>query len=178
YKVTVDGSGEDTGAYKFRFLDRDAATPVNLDTDISSAFTDKLQTDTYSFEIPTTPLTSTPNGKQYIYIDGQAGDYNNRYDIYDAAGRNITNAYVYEDRELYLDAGKYWLTLSGNGIANNNYKVRIITAPLTTTAMNLGDTVAGSIDKKGEQDSFTFTGTAGQQLFFDTLNTTNYFPIT
>ncbi|AVH64089.1 beta strand repeat-containing protein [Nostoc sp. 'Peltigera membranacea cyanobiont' N6] len=178
YKVTVDGSGEDTGAYKFRFLDRDAATPVNLDTDVSGAFTDKLQTDTYSFEIPATPLTSTPNGKQYIYIDGQAGDYNNRYNIYDLAGRNITNAYVYEDRELYLDAGKYWLTLSGNGIANNNYKVRIITAPLTTTAMNLGDTVAGSIDKKGEQDSFTFTGTAGQQLFYDTLNTTNYFSIT
>ncbi|WP_414529920.1 putative Ig domain-containing protein, partial [Nodularia chucula] len=178
YKVTVDGSGEGTGDYKFRFLERAAATPVNLDTDINGAFADKLQTDSYSFEIPTTPLTPTPNGKQYIYIDGQAGDYYNRYNIYDAAGRNVSSNYIYDDRELYLDAGKYWLTLSGNGVANNNYKVRIITASLTTTAMNLGDTVSGTITKKGEQDSFTFTGTAGQQLFYDTLNSTNYFPIT
>ncbi|MEH2120129.1 discoidin domain-containing protein, partial [Nostoc sp.] len=90
-------------------------------------------------------------------------------------GVNVSNGYVYEDRELYLDAGKYWLELNGTGATDPSFNVQIITAPLTTTAMNLGDTVSGTIAKKGEQDSFTFTGTAGQQLFYDALQPTNYF---
>ncbi|MEH2106373.1 PPC domain-containing protein, partial [Nostoc sp.] len=181
YKVTVDGSGEDTGAYKFRFLDRDAATPVNLDTPITGNFDsalNNLDAKSYSFVIPAVPVTASQNGKQYIYIDGTGGTAYNRYNIYNEAGVNVSNGYIYEDRELYLDAGSYWLELNGTGASDSSFNVQIITAPLTTTAMNLGDTVSGTIAKKGEQDSYTFNGTAGRQLFFKTLNTTNPFTIT
>ncbi|MDM9580196.1 Ig-like domain-containing protein [Nostoc sp. GT001] len=181
YKVTVDGSGEATGDYKFRFLDRAAATPVNLDTPVTGNFDstlNNLDAKSYSFVIPSVPVTASPNGRQYIYIDGTGGTAYNRYNIYNEAGVNVSNGYVYEDRELYLDAGSYWLELNGTGATNSSFNVQIITAPLTTTEMNLGDTISGAIAKKGEQDSYTFTGTAGQQLFYDTLNSTNYFPIT
>ncbi|MEJ1938208.1 hypothetical protein WDZ92_49070, partial [Nostoc sp. NIES-2111] len=44
--------------------------------------------------------------------------------------------------------------------------------------MNLDNAISGTIVKKGQRDSYTFEGKLGQQLFYDTLNSTNSFQVT
>jgi RHS repeat-associated protein len=44
-----------------------------------------------------------------------------------------------------------------------------VDAATSTTALSLGTVINGSIAKPGEQDEFTFTGTVGQQLYYDSL---------
>ena len=52
---------------------------------------------------------------------------------------------------------------------NNDYKLRIVTPEFITIPMIIGININGSISEVGEQDTYTFEGTAGQQLFYDAL---------
>ncbi|MFM7371949.1 MAG: hypothetical protein ACKO2Z_30000, partial [Sphaerospermopsis kisseleviana] len=54
--------------------------------------------------------------------------------------------------------------------SSNDYKLRIVTPQLNITPMTLGTTITGTIGEQGEQDTYTFEGTAGQQLFYDVLS--------
>ncbi|AFY50369.1 RHS repeat-associated core domain protein [Nostoc sp. PCC 7524] len=166
YRVVIDGdpnygNGEATGNYSFRFLDKATAPVVKLDTDIIGTLDNIVGTTAYRFNIT--------GGSKYLYIDGQAGTYNNQWIIYAPNGQHITSAYILEDREFWAGEGEYLLVMQGNGASDTNYKLRIITPELITSAITLGNTVSGSISEKGEQDTYTFTGTAGQQLFYDAL---------
>ncbi|MEH1791306.1 putative Ig domain-containing protein, partial [Nostoc sp.] len=161
YKLVIDGDGANTGDYSFRLLDKADATPYTLDTTVSGTFTGR-ESYTYRF--------SGTQG-QYIYIDQQAGDYNNYWNLYGPGGQYITSNYIYADQELALPStGDYFLVESANNSGNPNYKFRIATPSLPTTTYTLGSTVNGTISKPGENDTYTFTGTFGQQLFFDGLN--------
>ncbi|WP_375494252.1 beta strand repeat-containing protein, partial [uncultured Nostoc sp.] len=161
YKLVIDGDAGNTGDYSFRLLDKADATPYTLDTTVSGTFTGR-ESYTYRF--------SGTQG-QYIYIDQQAGDYNNYWNLYGPGGQYITSNYLYADQELALPyTGDYFLVESANNSGNPNYKFRIATPSLPTTAYTLGSTVNGTISKPGENDTYTFTGTFGQQLFFDGLN--------
>jgi hypothetical protein len=161
YKLVIDGDGANTGDYSFRLLDKADATPYTLDTTVSGTFTGK-ESYTYRF--------SGTQG-QYIYIDQQAGDYNNYWNLYGPGGQYITSNYIFADQELALPStGDYFLVESANNSGNPNYKFRIATPSLPTTAYTVGSTVNGTISKPGENDTYTFTGTFGQQLFFDGLN--------
>ncbi|BCL38132.1 putative Ig domain-containing protein [Nostoc sp. MS1] len=161
YKVVIGSDGEGTGNYSFRFLDKAAAPVVNLDTDITGTLDNSIGSRLYRFNIT--------GGSKYLYIDGQAGTYYNNWIIYAPNGQYITSTYIYDDREFSAGVGEYLLVMQGNGATDLNYKLRIVTPEFTTAALTLGNTVTGSISEKGEQDTYTFTGTAGQQLFYDAL---------
>ena len=159
YRVIVDGQGETTGAYKFRFLDRAAATKVELDTDITGTFDNSGQgSDIYHF---------TLTDSRYLYVDGLGGGGN--WIIYGPNGQRVASQNISNDQEFWLGAGDYFLVAQGYDANNPNYRMRIITPELNTAPMTLGQTISGSISEKGEQDTYTFTGTAGQQLFFDSM---------
>ena len=57
-----------------------------------------------------------------------------------------------------------------------NYSFKVTNPPTTTTELTLGNTVNGTISQLGEIDEYTFTGTAGQRLYYDALivNTSSY----
>ena len=176
YKLVIDGERDATGSYGFRLLDKANATVINLDTDITGTFDNGwIQSDSYRF---------TLTDRTYLYFDGQLGNYDNAWILYGSNGQYITsknfhqnnyyNAYAYNDAELWLDSGEYWLILQGNGAeswtdGNNDYKLRIVTPQFNKAPMTFGTTITGTISEKGEQDTYTFTGTAGQQLFYDGL---------
>jgi large repetitive protein len=174
YRVIIDGVGDSIGDYKFRLLDKANAAVVNLDTDIIGTFDNGgIESDSYRF---------TLTDRQYIYIDGQVGNYDNAWILYGTGGQYITsktfyqnqNSIDYNDAESLLDAGAYWLVLQGNGAeaftgGNNNYKFRVVTPQLNTAPLTLDTIASGRIAKVGQQDTYTFTGTAGQQLFYDAL---------
>jgi large repetitive protein len=163
YRVVIDGDRDGIGNYQFRLLDKAAATLVNPDTDIAGTFDNGgLESDSYRF---------TLTERQYLYFDSSAGDYPNAWILYGNGGQylNGTYPYIYNDREFWLDPGEYWLVMQGNGAANGNYKLRIVTPELLTAPLTLNRDITGTISEKGEQDYYTFTGSAGQELFYDSL---------
>ncbi|MEH1784617.1 MAG: putative Ig domain-containing protein [Nostoc sp.] len=160
YKLVIDGDAGNTGDYSFRLLDKADATPYTLDTTVSGTFTGR-ESYTYRF--------SGTQG-QYIYIDQQAGDYNNYWNLYGPGGQYITSNYLYADQELALPyTGDYFLVESANNSGNPNYKFRIAAPSLRTTAYTLGSTVSSSLIEKGESDTYTFTARSGQRLYWDRL---------
>ena len=48
--------------------------------------------------------------------------------------------------------------------------LRAIIPAATAADLTLGTTVIGTISEPGEQDVFTFTGAAGQRLYYDALD--------
>ncbi|KYC37632.1 hypothetical protein WA1_39915 [Scytonema hofmannii PCC 7110] len=61
--------------------------------------------------------------------------------------------------------------MQGNGAVGTDYKLRIVTPEFVTTPLTLNQKVNGNISKLGENDTYTFSGTVSQQLYFDALNT-------
>ncbi|NCR19957.1 MAG: hypothetical protein GPJ22_23555, partial [Microcystis aeruginosa LL13-03] len=112
YRVTLS---EGTGNYKFRLLDKANATVVNLDTDITGTFDNGgIESDSYRF---------TLTDRQYLYFDIQQGSYDNAWILYGSGGQYIISKTFYQnyssdsynDGELWLDSGDYWLVMQGNG---------------------------------------------------------------
>lgn len=158
YQLVIDGVRRQTGNYAFRLLDQTLATEVDLDTDITGTFDNNaLGATLYTFNL---------DQSRYLFFDGLQG--NGLWDVYRANGQLVTSGATSNNKEFGLGAGEYLLALRGRG-TDANYTLNIITPELVSTPMTLGQTVSGTIDEKGEQDTYTFTGTSGQQLFFDAL---------
>ncbi|WP_407681166.1 MULTISPECIES: putative Ig domain-containing protein [Pseudanabaena] len=175
YKIKIDGSGENNGAYAFRLLDKAAATPIALDTEFSGT----LGNGGYNIELFQFELTS----RQYLYFDTTSLGYDNYYpayynaqpggwQLYDTSGQLYYSQRLWEDREGWLEAGKYTLAILGYGAGyESRYKFNLVTPELTTKpAITFGSDVSGTLNEKGAQDYYTFTGTAGQLLYFDSLS--------
>ncbi|MFN7678906.1 MAG: hypothetical protein ACK5QW_09995, partial [Cyanobacteriota bacterium] len=174
YRLVMDGERDAIGDYGFRLLDRADATGVALDSDISGRFDEGgLEADSYRFSL---------GERNYIYVDGISGSWDNAWLLYGPGGHLISQRTFYQsyssnsynDAELWLDPGEYWLVLQGNGAeawngGSNDYNLRLIKPSLSAAPMVLGSTIRGRISEAGEQDSYTFTGKAGQQLFFDSF---------
>jgi hypothetical protein len=174
YRIVIDGSGENTGSYSFRLLNFADATTVNLDTGFSGNLgSSKQETQLYRF---------TGQQDQKVYIDRLDGDQNNRYALYAPDGQQLLFHFsgngtrlLYQslgwDYDLVTlpSSGEYTLAVIGNGGSNPNYSFNLITPELVATTYTLGSTVSESISEIGETDFYTFTGSAGQQLFYDAL---------
>ncbi|AFY54222.1 RHS repeat-associated core domain protein [Rivularia sp. PCC 7116] len=164
YKLVVDGSLDATQAYSFRLLDFADATPIDLDTEITGNFGDSnQQTHLYRF--------NATKGQQ-LYFDQIEGDRYNYYYLYNPAGERLFSQFLDRDRqEITLPTdGEYTLAFAGdNSGSNNNYALKIVTSEFTTTPLTLGETISSEISELGEEDTYTFEGTVGQQLFFDSL---------
>ena len=156
YRIFIDGEGEGTGNYKFRLLNLETAPIVGLNTDITGTF-DNNATGAVPYRFNLTE-------RKYIYFDALQGD--GAWTVYRQNGTYVTSGRLWEDRELWLDAGEYLLVPYGYGV-DANYKMQIVADELPTTAYTLGDTVADTIAKKGSSHTYTFTGVAGQRLYLD-----------
>jgi large repetitive protein len=163
YKVVIEGAWYGpTGAYSFRFLDKASAPLASLDTNITGTF-DNSGKGSVAYRF-------TVDQSQYLYVDAIAG--NGSWTIYGPNGQQVATEslnYFYGDREFWVGAGEYFLVVRGQDASSTNYNLRLVTPELKTTPMTIGEVVSSSISEKGEQDTYTFTGTAGQQLFFDAL---------
>jgi hypothetical protein len=86
----------------------------------------------------------------------------------------IGNSYLGGDFELTLPySGSYVLVLMG-GPSDVSYTNQVNTFSYTSNALTLGNTVTSAILKPGNQLYYTFTGHAGQRLYYDS-RITNYF---
>ena len=67
------------------------------------------------------------------------------------------------------EAGTYRLELVGNNGTIGDYAFSLYEPSTTFALLTLGTDVSGTIVLPGELDVFTFTGTAGQRLYYDAL---------
>jgi Lectin C-type domain len=177
YRLLIDGPGENIGNYNFRLIDKTSAISTALDTDIAGTFTNNgTNAQLYKFSL---------SERQYLYFDGLNPSPNwwsgeprsGAWILYGAQGQQISSALLWQDSEFWLDAGEYTLVMQGYGSGYYpDYRFKIITPQMPTSAIllkdviNQDDFISGSISEKGQQDTYTFTGTAGQQLFYDALD--------
>ena len=169
YQLVIDGSGDTTGDYSFRLSDVATATALALDTTITGDLTPGLESDLFTF---------SGTGGQQVFFDGIQGA-NTRVLLYGPGGQLVTSTgfSLTSDFEVTLPtSGDYVLILDGNNSSVPiSYEFEVVTSAVTTTALTLGSDVTSTISEPGEQDIYTFSGTAGQQLFYDALITGTFF---
>ncbi|MBF2067245.1 MAG: putative Ig domain-containing protein [Calothrix sp. C42_A2020_038] len=165
YFLIVSSNSATNTSVNFRLLDSSAigAASLGLDTNVFNSFSNGgLETDLYRF-----------NGTagQSLYFDSIAGATPNTWTLYSPGGQQLESKDLDKDFEIVLPStGQYLLANIGKGGSVANYQFQVVAPVQTTTSISLGSTISGSISKAGEQDTYTFSGSAGQRLFFDGIS--------
>ncbi len=172
YLLTVRGSNNITGAYSFRMLDLGTATPISLDSPVSTSLTPPNGTVAYRID-------ASAGQKVYFDVTSRSGG-----DIYwrllDPYGRTVwgpgnmnstSSGYDVGPTTLSYD-GAYTLLLEGryNRTDATSFGFTVRSVDDTSTAIDLNETVASTIAKSQTQ-SFTFTLAQDSQVYFDNLTT-------
>ncbi|BCL35091.1 Ig-like domain-containing protein [Nostoc sp. MS1] len=172
YRLVIDGYFDNTGDYSFRLIDASAVTPVTLDTTITNTLTPGLATNIYR-------INGTAGQK--LFFDSLINSFvSANWTLYSPGNQYVTGANLSSDFEITLtNTGTYLLVIDGYNSNNNpiNYSFKVTNPPTTTTALTIGNTVTSTISQVGETDEYTFTGTAGQRLYYDGLINNNTFTI-
>ncbi len=169
YYIRVQGDGDHTGAYSFRFFNPAAeATQINTDTDVVGQFSPGPETLSYKFNVNAGQILS------FDQISQTSGGLNWR--LFDP----VNNQIFYSG---FNDVGPYTFALGGTyllvfeGYSGNpptlDFKFRINTVTPAAPAAFTGDPitfnspVSGAIATTGEQDDYTFTLTESKRIVFD-----------
>ncbi|MCB1631072.1 MAG: LEPR-XLL domain-containing protein, partial [Pseudomonadales bacterium] len=165
-----------TGSYGFRLLDLAAATPLALDTTVSSSFDPAAETDAYRF---------TAEAGQAYFFDITARSGGDAYwRLLDPFGRpvfgpsNFNNPTSYDVGPLTLAyAGEYTLLVESRyyQTAAQTYSLRVNTVNDRSLALALGATQSEAITVAGQRDVYHFTLDDAKRVYFDFLAAnTNY----
>jgi Ca2+-binding RTX toxin-like protein len=166
YQVIVDDNSDfsdATGDYSFRLLDASAANSLTLDSTLNGSLTPGNETDIFRF---------TGAANQRITFNSLLGSNSATWQLYGPGNQSIGSSGLNGDFEVTLPSdGEYLLVLRGfNAAAPINYSFSAVNSTTTTNAYTLGSTISSTIGEPGEQDIYTFNGTIGQRLYFDTLD--------
>ena len=127
--------------------------------------------DVVAGNIATTPqvddyLFNATAGQQ-IYIDAQVGNFPLNWTLRDPGGTIVASDAFFRDAdplELAV-SGQYTFTVTGSV---STYQFQIVDVPIPVPApITIGDVVIGETLVPGEVDLFTFSGTAGELVYFD-----------
>ena len=168
YTLTIGGNGS-TGVYDFRLSDTATATPIATGSVVSGSIATGTAADLY-------------------VIDGAAGErihfsalsnsgpyYDLTWSLYDPtdsqfiAGGNGYYSTIFQSFDATLPhAGDYVLLVGGTGNASGPITYGFEAFDTTTKAGTLtpGAAVTGTLANPGDVATYTFTGTAGQQVAF------------
>ncbi|MEJ1929429.1 putative Ig domain-containing protein [Nostoc sp. NIES-2111] len=175
YKVTIDFSGENLGSYGFSLLDLDKATNLTFNANINGGFETGEQNVTFTTGQETKLYKFTATAGTKLYADSLANPANTKWTLYNSSNQRLFDTDANKDQEVILtNDDTYVLAIRGYNTGSTTSKFNLIKPPNETTAISLGtdtnsNAVNGEINVKGEIDTYTFTGVAGQQLFFDAL---------
>lgn len=167
YTITVSASnnGPATGTYSFRLLDVASAPVLSLNTPTGSTLTPGTSTQLYAF---------SRTAGQTIFFNTLSGSGGSVY-LYDPNGRVVDSTGLggYFQFTIPL-TGNYLLALQGSDVNNPvAYNIELFDAPTNTLSYTPGTTATGIINTPGQADHYTFTGTAGQQLYLDGITGSN-----
>ncbi len=166
YQLIIEGNStvaNNTGDYNFRLIDATAAATISLDTVVTGTLTPGARSEFYRF---------TASAGQRLVFDAITGS-GSTFRIYDPGNTQIDAGGISSasaDSTFTAPvAGTYLIEIEGNSATPVAYSFQLVTPTTTSTALTLGTPVSGTISELGEQDIYTFTGTAGQRLLYDAL---------
>ena len=183
YTLVIDPRNDKIGNYSLRLLEyanaastgASQATPIALNTSISGKYDDPkgLKSNLYKF---------TASAGQTIFVDVTGGSYPNGYSVFSPNGEFVSGqngiplGQNYTSRSIVVPfTGDYTIEFYGTGNysntsvydSRNDYSFQLLTPDNIISNYTLGTSVNTSIGKKGEIDTYNFTGTIGQKLYFD-----------
>lgn len=170
YTLTFGFSGDTTGAYAFRLIDRANAVPIALDAPVTAELVPGSETRLYRFEAA---------GGERLFFDATAFSGSDvRTRLLDPFGAQIwSNVFNGGDNDVttLVLPGTYYLSVEGrrNQLGTNQsltFTLRTVTDD--ATAIAVGEDVAGAIAVPGQIDRYGFSLDAPKLLYLDALSST------
>src|SRR5271157_5313779 len=168
YYLLAIGSSSSPLNYGFRLTDT-AYVPLTFGATTSGTVTTATQSDVSSF-------TGTAGERTYFEeLSDSNGYYGAYWYLYGPNNQSITSNWIGGDLTATLPtSGTYTLVVDNNtSYSTATYSFVAIQNVDPTTSINLGQTVSGTINNPGDEATYTFTGSPGQRLFFNSLATPN-----
>ncbi len=172
YKIVVAANFTGaTGTYDFELLNASQATSIALSPDTATKVTGTLakglSTELFSFQ---------GTAGQTLYLQGgtdSTSDASN-YQIFNPNDQqNGVGVYVEESQGLVTlpATGTYLIVVAGTSSTNSNvsFSFNVWDTVTTSQPLSLGTVTNGTINNPGDQQVYTFQGVAGQELYFDGL---------
>ncbi|MGF1498799.1 MAG: tandem-95 repeat protein [Elainellaceae cyanobacterium] len=165
YTLTVSG-GTSGGDYSFRILNFEDATPLPLDTQTEVTLPLSDDTQLYQFE-------GNAGTRLYFDLDQEtASSFTGSWNLFYPGSGQASNSEVSlrDDFEVTLPGdGTYVLALESRSSSSVNLSFQVVTPETQAASLDIGESIAGSLDEAGEIDRYTFTGTKGQKIWIDGL---------
>ena len=169
----MDASGSTVGTYGFRVLDLNALPITLFNTVTQDSLNPRNEDNTYRF---------VGHQGQLLHFQDIANSGNADWVLYGPKNQVVVANGNFNDFQLNLpENGEYILAVRGNAAFGSsvNYSFSIVAPTLPVTPLTLNSVTSGTISQPGEYDTYTFNGTAGQQLYYDALaNTYANFTVT
>ena len=165
YQLIINGDREKTGEYKFRLLSFDDAVELTSSIPQSGTLNTGSEIDIYKF---------TGSEGERVYFNSLVDSPTSNWLLYGPDNQKISEAALNTNFEIALPGdGTYYYMLRGDGSETAiNYEFEIVSTTSLPQSLTLTDGdifVNSDISKLGEQDTYTFSGTVGQQLYFDAI---------
>ena len=160
YSLVVDGLGSVTGPYKFRLYDVANLTALTFDTVVTDTLNPGISARGYRFD---------GTAGQHLYLDGLGANSGGQIYLYSPNNTYLTGSGIGADFEITLPvSGQYVLVAWGSNTGGPlPFSFKLVTSDLLPGTLALGSVTSGSVTEIGEQHLFTFNGSAGQRIYFD-----------
>ncbi|WP_197480157.1 hypothetical protein, partial [Anabaena sp. 4-3] len=165
YQLIFSSTNQAVGDYKFRLLDLAVHTEslqFNTTNPITGTLSLGVTAKIYRF--------SGTTGQELFFDQINISNSSVRWSVYGSSQKVLTYSdYLTDFRLVIPETGDYWLILDGSPASDINYSFRVSTITTTTQDLIIGNVVEGKLLTPAEQQIYTFTGSIGQQLVFDSL---------
>jgi len=163
YRLTVDASSDNTGAFQFRLIDLSVATTLTPGSVTGGTLNPGNETDVYHF---------TVSGGTKVYFDslGSSGLANVYWRCIDPYGDIVlANGFTDLGPVVLTAAGVYMLLIEGHYANTGSGSYQFNVAPVNdgTQVLTLGSVVTGTVAAPGQAQKYNFNLPASATLYFD-----------
>src|SRR5262249_52018090 len=171
YSLTLSSILNRTGTYQFQVFDVPApdVTPIHIDEVVSGTIAVPGAEHDYTF-------TGAVGQRLFFDVQQNTGSPARLGFTLLRPDGSVLFPESSQDRDVFTLAAAGTFTVVASGFVSGftplgttgTYQFRLWEVPQpTTTPFHVGDVVSGTIAIPGEEDNYTFAGTAGQRLYFD-----------
>jgi protocatechuate 3,4-dioxygenase beta subunit len=165
YTVTVFGSGRASGKFSFQLSDLSGASPLTFGTPSSLTLADQYAAGTFIF---------SGTAGQRLYLAASSGSlYDATWALYGPNNQQVGSSYYFQDIAATLPAsGTYVLAIeaTSNNTSSNTFSFTAYQNTTSSGSLTLGVVTSGTLANPGDQATYTFSGTAGQQFYYHGLS--------
>lgn len=166
YVLTVEGSGDATGAYSFRLQDLAGAVPLTPGSPASGSLSPAMETDLYRFN-------AIAGDRFFFDLQASDGTSNTSWQLFDPYGNSVFQRFLSDvDTQVLLNTGSYTLVVEGSRFDSGNPTYTINVQPVVVESpqvLSLNATTTGEIDVPGESHTFNFSLADRKLLYLDSL---------